>query len=147
MHMRVFSVVWLLLCAGLMVLAWGFKTPFSYDPVGPRAYPLLLLSLMSLGAVWLLINPGSVVAKISIPVAVRAVLCVFTLLGYALLFESLGFIVSTTVAVFCLGLLFTGKPLGCAVTGLSMSLLLFGLFDYLLDVPLPLGVLSKVMGG
>ena len=45
MYVRLFAAVWLLVCAFLAVVAWGFQAPFSYDPVGPRAYPLLLLSL------------------------------------------------------------------------------------------------------
>ena len=41
---------------------------------------------------------------------------------------------------FALGLLFTGRPLPCAISGVLMGVLLYGLFDYLLDVPLPLGL-------
>ena len=39
-----------------------------------------------------------------------------------------------------LGLLFTGRPLPCAISAVLMGVLLYGLFDYLLDVPLPLGL-------
>ena len=53
MYVRVFAAAWLLACAGLALLAWGFEAPFAYDPVGPRAYPLLLLFLMACGALWL----------------------------------------------------------------------------------------------
>ncbi|MCY1552043.1 Tripartite tricarboxylate transporter TctB family protein [compost metagenome] len=63
-----------------------------------------------------------------------------TLLAYALLFESLGFIISTALGTFALGLLFTGRLLPCAISGVLMGVLLYGLFDYLLDVPLPLGL-------
>ena len=63
-----------------------------------------------------------------------------TLLAYAVLFEVLGFVISTTLATFALGLLFTGRPLPCAISAVLMGVLLYGLFDYLLDVPLPLGL-------
>ena len=59
MYVRLFSAAWLLLCIGLAFVAWGFKAPFSYDPVGPRAYPLLLLALMGTAALWLLFKPKS----------------------------------------------------------------------------------------
>ena len=58
MYVRLFAATWLLFCAGLAVLAWGFQAPFAYDPVGPRAYPLLLLTLMAAGSLWLLVKPG-----------------------------------------------------------------------------------------
>ena len=142
MYVRLFSAIWVLLCIGLAVVAWGFKAPFSYDPVGPRAYPLLLLALMGTAALWLLFKPGVLLQQLHLPSLKRAVLCVLTLLSYALLFEPLGFIFSTALTVFLLGLLFTGRALPCLISGVLMGLLLFLLFDYVLDVPLPLGLLA-----
>ncbi|SDH93447.1 putative tricarboxylic transport membrane protein [Pseudomonas benzenivorans] len=140
MYVRLFSAIWLLFCAWLAVLAWGFQAPFAYDPVGPRAYPLLLLALMGAGSLWLLIKPGVLTQQLHVPSALRATLCVLALLAYALLFEPLGFILSTALVGFALGVLFTGRPMPCAISGVLMGLLLYGLFDYLLDVPLPLGL-------
>ena len=68
-------------------------------------------------------------------------LCVLVLLAYALLFEQLGFVITTALATFALGLLFNGRLLPSLISGVLMGVLLFGLFDLLLDVPLPLGVL------
>ena len=59
MSQRIFGVVLLLACAGLGVVAWGYHAPFSYEPVGPRAYPMLLLTLMGLGAIYLLVKKPS----------------------------------------------------------------------------------------
>lgn len=140
MYVRLFAATWLLLCSWLAVLAWGFQAPFAYDPVGPRAYPLLLLGLMGAGSLWLLVKPGLLNQQLHVPSTLRALLCVLALLAYALLFEPLGFILSTALATFALGLLFTGRPLPCAISGVLMGLLLYGLFDLVLDVPLPLGL-------
>lgn len=142
MYDRLFGAVWLLLCAGLAVIAWGFQAPFSYDPVGPRAYPLLLLTLMAAGSLWLLMRPSHLEHLLSRHQSLRAALCVLCLLAYALLFEPLGFVPSTALAATVLGLLFGGRPLACLVSGVLMGVLLYVLFDLLLDVPLPLGVFS-----
>jgi len=142
MYVRLFAAIWLLLCAVLAVLAWGFQAPFAYDPVGPRAYPLLLLSLMAAGSLWLLFKPGATQLQLHLPSAKRTLLCVLALLAYALLFEALGFVLSTALATFALGLLFTGRPLPCAISAVAMGVLLYSLFDLLLDVPLPLGLLD-----
>ncbi|MDH4583126.1 tripartite tricarboxylate transporter TctB family protein [Pseudomonas sp. BN415] len=143
MYVRIFAAVWLLVCALLTVVAWGFQAPFSYDPVGPRAYPLLLLFLMATAALWLLYKPGDTEdLPISWPLARKVALCVAALFAYALLFEPLGFVVSTTLVGFGLGLLFMGRPLPSLASGVLMGVLLYGLFDYLLDVPLPLGLLA-----
>ncbi|WP_252271216.1 tripartite tricarboxylate transporter TctB family protein [Pseudomonas subflava] len=142
MYDRLFGAVWLLLCAGLAVIAWGFQAPFSYDPVGPRAYPLLLLALMAAGSLWLILRPSHLEHLLSRHQSLRALLCVLVLLAYALLFEPLGFVLSTALAAAVLGLLFGGRPLACAISGVLMGVLLYVLFDLLLDVPLPLGVLT-----
>ena len=142
MYVRLFSAIWLLFCAWLAVIAWGFQAPFAYDPVGPRAYPLLLLALMGAGSLWLVIKPGMLDQQLHVPTVMRSTLCVLVLLAYALLFEPLGFVASTALAAFFLGLLYTGRLVYCAISGVLMGVLLYGLFDYLLDVPLPLGVLE-----
>ncbi|MGX5218364.1 tripartite tricarboxylate transporter TctB family protein [Pseudomonas segetis] len=147
MYVRLFSAIWLLLCIWLAFVAWGFQAPFAYDPVGPRAYPLLLLGLMGAGALWLIIKPGLMEQQLHIPTLKRSAMCVLVLLAYALTFEPLGFVLSTCVAVFLLGLLFTGRPVPCLISAVLMGILLFLLFDYLLDVPLPLGVLEAYVEG
>ncbi|OEC33522.1 putative tricarboxylic transport membrane protein [Pseudomonas cuatrocienegasensis] len=145
MYVRLFAAIWLLFCACLAVIAWGFQAPFAYDPVGPRAYPLLLLALMAVGSAWLVFKPGEAVEMLSRRALQRAGLCILTLLAYAVLFEPLGFILSTALATFVLGLLFTGRVLPCLVSGVLMGVLLYALFDYALDVPLPLGVFEALV--
>ncbi|VXB70724.1 tripartite tricarboxylate transporter TctB family protein [Pseudomonas sp. 8O] len=145
MYVRLFAAIWLLLCAGLAVIAWGFQAPFAYDPVGPRAYPLLLLALMGAGAAWLVFKPGADTEKLTRQALLRSGLCILTLLAYALLFEPLGFVLSTALATFVLGLLFTGRALPCLISGVLMGVLLYALFDYALDVPLPLGVFEALV--
>ncbi|MDT4843702.1 Tripartite tricarboxylate transporter TctB family protein [compost metagenome] len=145
MYVRLFAAIWLLFCAGLAVLAWGFQAPFAYDPVGPRAYPLLLLALMAAGSLWLVFKPGLLEQTFNPQGALRAGLCVAALLAYALLFEPLGFTLSTALVTFAIGLLFTGRLVPCLISGVLMGTLLYGLFDYVLDVPLPLGLFEALL--
>ena len=60
---RIFASVLLLVCAGLALMAWPYQAAFSYEPVGPRAFPLLMLGLMGLALLYMAIRPAPIVRK------------------------------------------------------------------------------------
>ena len=86
-----------------------------------------LNKLLAAAALWLLCKPDLLEQRFNPQAAGRALLCVLTLLAYALLFEVLGFVIATALAAFVLGLLFTGRLLPCAISGLLMGVLLYSL--------------------
>ncbi len=141
---RVFAIAWLLLSAAAGWVASGFAAEFSYEPVGPRAFPLLLCVLMALCSVWLLVFPGG--AKVGWPDrrgAVRLIIMVVALLTYALMFQWLGFAIATALLTVVLGRLFGGGWRACVATGAVMGIGLFFLFDRWLEVTLPIGSLIE----
>lgn len=138
---RLFSAVLLLAALGLLYLASGYTAPVSYDPLGPRPYPVLVLSLLALCCLFLAVRPGSGHIDLNYTPAVfkKTGLCIVFLGAYAALFEVLGFPLSTALMSFGIGKLFGGRTLSCAVSGIVLGTLLYSLFDLALDVPLPLG--------
>lgn len=152
MSQRILGAILLAICIALAIVAWDYRAPFSYEPVGPRAYPLLLLGLLIGGTLYLLFKPVSnvVVEKIGhdedVPMdrqmLIKVSTCVLLLVVYAALFERLGFVLSTLLFGFCIARLYGARWWQCAVTGVLASISLYLLFDYALDVPLPLGVLQ-----
>lgn len=144
---RIFALAMLALCAVLAVMAWPYQAAFSYEPVGPRAYPLLMLGLMSLGLLYLAIRPTPIVHKDDEPALDRATLtkiaaCVGLLLLFASTFEALGFILSAILVGIPMARLYGGRWLRSTLVVVGMSLFLYWLFDRVMDVPLPLGLLS-----
>lgn len=147
---RIFSGLWLAACVVLAAIAWGYHTEFSYEPVGPRAYPLLCLALMAAGLAWLIVRPPPLVRDEESPPAtallVRKIgLGTILLFAYAGLFEPLGFIVSSAIAASVLALLSGGRPVPSLLAGVAMSVALYLLFDRVLEVPLPQGVLAPLL--
>jgi putative tricarboxylic transport membrane protein len=69
-------------------------------------------------------------------------LSVITLLLYAYLLEPLGFIVSTFIAVVVLGWLLGAKLAQAGAAGVGIAVVLFVLFNNILGLPLPAGLLS-----
>ena len=146
---RLFALVLLAICAALAVMAWPYQAAFSYEPVGPRAYPLLMLGLMSLGLLYLAIRPTPIVHKDDEPQLDRESLikiatCVGLLIVLAATFESLGFILSAILVGLPMARLYGGRWLPGAIVVVGMSLFLYWLFDRVMDVPLPLGLLSAL---
>ena len=144
---RLFALAMLAVCAALAVMAWPYQAAFSYEPVGPRAYPLLMLGLMGLGLLYLAIRPTPIVRKDDEPALDRETLtkivaCIGLLILFAATFESLGFILSAVLVGVPMARLYGGNWLHSAVVVVAMSLLLYWLFDRMMDVPLPLGLLS-----
>jgi putative tricarboxylic transport membrane protein len=138
---RIFAVVWLAVVAGLAYLATRFEVTFTYEPMGPKAYPLMLAGLMALCALYLIVKPDAEASWLRGALLKRTGVMVAALFLYAFLFEWLGFIAATALLVTALGRLFGGTWTQCAAGGLVMGVALFFAFDKLLDVTLPLGSL------
>lgn len=137
---RVFAAVLLTAAVFLLYLAWGYTAPIAYDPLGPRPYPVLVLSLMAACCLYLLLFPPKVPLQAAVFAGWRkTAVCVAMLLAYAVAFEPLGFPLATALAVFALGRLFGGGNRACVVAAAALGIGLYVLFDRLLDVSLPLG--------
>ncbi|MEG0969370.1 MAG: tripartite tricarboxylate transporter TctB family protein, partial [Pseudomonas sp.] len=127
---RCFALILLAVCITLAVMAWPYQAAFSYEPVGPRAFPLLMLALMGAGLLYLAIRPTAIVRKDDEPELDRATLrkvalCVLLLLVFASTFEPLGFIVSSILIGVPMARLYGGRWMASVVIISLMSLGLY----------------------
>ena len=146
---RIFAAALLLVCAGLAAMAWPYQAAFSYEPVGPRAFPLLMLALMGVGLIYMIFRPSPVVhseedPKLDRQTLTKIGLCVVLLLVFAGTFEPLGFILSSLLIGIPMARLYGGRWLPSIVIICLMSVGLYLLFDKAMDVPLPLGLLDAL---
>jgi len=144
---RIFAAALLLACIGLALMAWPYQAAFSYEPVGPRAFPLLLLGLMGLALIYMMIRPQATKhtddePALDQPTLIKIGICVALLLVFAGTFESLGFILSSMLIGIPMARLYGGRWLPSVVIITLMSVGLYLLFDKTMDVPLPLGLLD-----
>ncbi|WLH11443.1 tripartite tricarboxylate transporter TctB family protein [Pseudomonas hefeiensis] len=144
---RIFASVLLLVCVGLALMAWPYHAAFSYEPVGPRAFPLLMIGLLSLALLYMVFRPTPIVHSDDDPQLDRETLqkigiCVVLLLIFAGTFEPLGFILASIVVGVPMARLYGGRWVPSVVIISLMAIGLYLLFDKLMDVPLPLGLLD-----
>jgi len=144
---RILGAACLVAGAGMAWAAHGYVAPISYEPVGPRAFPLLLAGLMALAGVWLIARPGPQGFGLGREHFRTIGLAVAAVFGYAALFEMLGFPLATAAMALPVGMAFGGSWKQSLAGGVAMGIALYLLFDKLLDVVLPTGLLSFVLGG
>ena len=144
---RILGAVCVVAAAAMAWSAQSYVPAFSYEPVGPRAFPRLLAGLMAIGGTWLMIKPTLVGSPFQTGTVKLVGLSVLTVFVYALLFEVLGFPVATAVMAVPVGMAFGGTWKQSLIGGAGLGLGLFLLFDKLLDVILPSGLLSFILGG
>ncbi|MCS2170575.1 tripartite tricarboxylate transporter TctB family protein [Scandinavium sp. TWS1a] len=136
---RIFAGIWLLLCLGGLMVAWQLHSEYSYEPVGPRPFPLGIIGLMLLCSVSMLLRRSDVVEWPHRQVLQRLLVMVIVLLMYAWGFESLGFPLATAILTAIIGMLFGATLPAAAISGVVLGVTLWFAFDRLLDVTLPLG--------
>lgn len=138
MNDRILSLFLLILALAYGVLAVKMHVPFSYDPLGPKPVPLMLAGVLVLLLLYLLLRP----LKVSLPESPSLIRCswlLLILLFYWISWESLGFLLSTTISIYLASRLFRCSWMQGLMVALILSVLSYGLFNFLLDVPLPLG--------
>ena len=144
---RILGVLALALAISMAWMAQSYQAEFSYEPVGPRAFPLLLAAVLALAGLWLALRPGRTPEGVSWRPAPALLLVMASMLAYALLFQTLGFVLATTLMALPVGRSFGGRPLPSLAAGVGLGLGLYFLFDKLFDVILPTGVLAFILGG
>jgi putative tricarboxylic transport membrane protein len=144
---RILGAVCIAVSAGMAWFARDYTAAFSYEPVGPRAFPLLLAGLMACCGLWLVLKPALARGNFQGVPLKQTALCAAAVLAFALLFETLGFVLATTLLAVPMGMVFGGNWKQSLAGGLALGLALYLLFDKLLDVVLPTGLLSFFLGG
>ena len=144
---RVLGAACVVVAAGMAWAAKDYAAPISYEPVGPRSFPLVLAALLAAGGAWLVLRPSAHSSGLGLAQMKSLGLAVAAVLAYALLFEWLGFTAATALMAVPVGVAFGGTWKQRLAGGLGLGLVLYVVFDKLLDVVLPTGVLSFVFGG
>lgn len=135
---------------GLLFLAiaygWAaqqWPAPFGgVEAVGPRTFPTLLSIVLALSSLYLIVRPDPDNHWPGARTGLELVLAIVVLSAYAFLLEPLGFIIATTGAVGILCWRMGARPKSAFLTGLIGAVVVFVLFNYLLELSLPGGLLE-----
>jgi putative tricarboxylic transport membrane protein len=144
---RLLGMACLIAAACMAWAAQGYAAAISYEPVGPRAFPLLLAALLALGGLWLVAKPAPNAGQYAQVPFKMIGLCVVAIFLYVFGFETVGFPLATALLAVPVGVAFGGTVPKSFAVGAVMGICLFFTFDRLLDVMLPPGWLAPLLQG
>ena len=138
---RVFAWALFMLSLGYGYAALKLHAPFQYDPLGPETWPRLLAAALALAAIAMFRHPDPEPDWHGAAVLRRVGLSALALILYALTFEKLGFILSTSA--FCVALSrYLGARWPSAIgAGVGIGVGGYELCTRLLALNLPAGLL------
>ncbi|WP_137919342.1 tripartite tricarboxylate transporter TctB family protein [Hydrogenophaga sp. 2FB] len=131
----------------MAAVARNYTAAFSYEPLGPRAFPLLLAVGLGLSGLWLVLRPTLGAQTFNGVPWMPTLWCAGAIMAYAALFQAVGFVLATALMTVPVGMAFGGTWRKTLAGGAALGLVLFLLFDKVLDVVLPVGPLAAWLGG
>ncbi len=123
-------------------IGWGIQTEFSYEPLGPRPFPVATLALLALCSLLLFFfQEKSNIKWYAFDVWKKLIALIIAFCIFAFLFEYLGFVLSSIFFIFCVSLLFQAKLFPAFIFAVCCSISIYYLFDSILQITLPIGLI------
>ena len=138
---RLTGLALLALAVAYGVTAGGYQAMIG-DPLGPAVFPIALAIPLGALSLYLIVRPDAEPDWPRGRTLLNQGLALVAFVAYAYLLEPLGFLVSTFLAVMVLGWLLGARLWQAGAAGVAIAVVLFVLFDSLLGLPLPSGVLD-----
>jgi len=133
---RIFGLIMLFVALAYIASATQIQTSFLSDPVGPKSFPIMVGAVAALCSLVIILRPDT---SPEWPAAGRFValgVAVVVMVAYAYALKPLGFIIPTFAAAGILSYQLSPRVFPAAVTGAGLSVGLFVLFKYVLDLGL-----------
>ncbi|MCZ4345409.1 tripartite tricarboxylate transporter TctB family protein [Devosia neptuniae] len=129
-----------LVLSGLII--WGaflIKESFIQDPLGPRAFPIVIAVVIGLASATVLVRPDEEPVWPALPRLLEIGVAVVALIAYAQFLPIVGFVLSTAVCGGFLSWRLGTPPLKAALAGLLISGGIFLVFRIILGLSLARG--------
>ncbi len=133
---RIFGLVMLFLALAYMASATQIQTSFLADPVGPRAFPLLIGVVAALSSLFMILRPDPDPDWPGTRTALALLIAVVVLVGYAYALKPFGFLIPTAIAAGILSYQISPRPVAAVLSGLGLSAGLFVVFRFALGLSL-----------
>jgi putative tricarboxylic transport membrane protein len=139
---RIFGFAALCLAA---FLTWGatvIEESFIQDPLGPKAFPIVIAAVLAITGVVMILKPDAEPEWPGRAKLLKVVWAIAAMLLYAELLPVIGFVISTALAAAFLSWQLGATKRQCAIAGVSISLGIYVIFHLVLGLSLARGPLG-----
>ncbi len=137
---RIFGLVMALVALAYIASATQIQTSFLADPVGPKTFPIIIGVVCAISAMFMVLKPDPEPDWPVLRTFGALLVAVIVLVAYAYMLKPMGFLMPTAVAAGVLSFQISPKIKTAVLSGLGLSIGLFVIFKYALDlglVPFP----------
>ena len=139
---RIFGVVGLLLAIGFALAALTIQESFLSDAVGPKAFPLIIATILGLSSAVIALRPDESPQWPALGLLVEVFAAAVVMVMYAQFLPVAGFIIATFCASAYLTWRLGSGLVGSLMTGVGTSLGIYIVFHLVLGLSLARGPLG-----
>lgn len=133
---RVFGLIVIGVALAYIAGALQIQTSFLSDPVGSKTFPIIVASAAIICGLVMIFRPDEEPGWPEPRTIIALFICLALLVGYAYALKPLGFIIPTMIVGAALSYQITPRPLHAIAIGVGLSIGLFLLFKFVLDLGL-----------
>ena len=133
---RIFGLVVLMVALAFIASATQIQTSFLSDPVGAKAFPMIIGAVAAICGLFLIIRPDPDPEWPKARTFAALLVAIIVLVAYAFGLKPLGFIIPTAIAASILSYQISPRIGPALLAGTGLSLGLFVLFKFALDLGL-----------
>ena len=127
---RIFGLVVVLSALAYFAGAWQIQAGMMMDPLGPRAFPMLIAAAGLICGLGMLLRPDAEPEWPGLRAWIGMAIALAVLVGYAYTIVPLGFLIPTAVASAAIAYLIEPKATQSLLTGLGLAVVLYVIFKY-----------------
>lgn len=136
---RIFGVIGLFLAIGYVFAAFAIEESFLSDAVGPKAFPLIIATILGLSSLVILLRPDAEPQWPALGRLVEVFAAVVVMILYAEMLPVAGFVIATAFAAGYLAWRLGSHPFEAVAVGVGTSVGIYVIFHLVLGLSLAKG--------
>lgn len=136
---RIFGLIGLAIAALIVWRAGYIQESFIQDPLGPKAFPYVIATVMALASLFIILQPDEEPEWPAIGRLAEIAVAVGIMVAYAQFLPEVGFVLATAVAASFLSWRLGSPPLKAMIAGIVISIGIYVIFHLILGLSLAKG--------